>query len=77
MAQMRHFIGLRDGTGWRTTPPLTCGQEAVGSQKQLGRHLHLGLALVFEGGEVALVLVVGHLLPVPVIGWTRDMVPLK
>lgn len=48
---------------------LTCRQEAVRCQQQLGRDLDLRLALVFESGEVSLVLVRGHFLPVAIVSW--------
>lgn len=52
----------------RSRGSLTCSQETVGRQHELGRDLHLAVGVVLEGGEVGLVFVGVHLLPVPVVG---------
>lgn len=46
---------------------LTCSQEAMSGQQQLRRDLHFGLALMFEGGEVSLILIGSHFFPVAII----------
>lgn len=51
----------------RSRGSLTCSQETVGRQHELRRDLHLAVGVVLEGGEVRLVFVGVHLLPVPVV----------
>ena len=53
--------------------PLTCSQEAMRSQHQLGRDLHLALVLrVFKSREVTRSLVRVHLLSVPIVSWREE-----
>lgn len=46
---------------------LTCSQETMSRQHELRRDLHFAVCVVFEGGEVGLVFVGVHLLPVSVV----------